>query len=143
MNSDPVVCPAIIFSDLTIREFGTEKISIIGSFAQFNAPQFPFIAPAFHVTFLLTNIQGPMEQLPVTLRIEGKDTGHVIASTTGSISIPPTHTLADIAQIVFGIPPMQIPAPGRYNVHILVRNEAIAERPLFVKSIATSTTEKF
>jgi hypothetical protein len=144
MDAEPVVSPSILFSDLTIREFGTDKISLIGTFSQFNAPRFPFLAPLFHVTVLLTNIKGPIESLPVTIRIEAEGSGHVIASTTGQIPLPATHTLADIAQLVFGIPPTQYQAPGRYDVHVLVRNEPIAKRPLFVKPVVSSTTtEKF
>ena len=34
--------------------------------------------------------------------------------------------------------------PGRYEVHVLVSNEPIGKRPIFVKPAATSTTtEKF
>lgn len=137
---EPVLCPSILFSDLTVREFGTSKISLIGTFAQFNAPQFPFIAPPFHVTLLLTNIQGPIEQLPVTIRIEAEGSGHVVASTTGSVPIPATHGREDVAQIVFGMPPAQYQAPGRHNVLVLVRNEPIGSRPLFIRPLSSSTT---
>jgi len=137
---EPALCPSILFSDLTVREFGTDKISLIGTFSQFNAPRFPFIAPPFHVTLLLTNIRGPIDQLPVTVRIEAEGSGHVIVSTSGSIPIPPTHGLADIAQIVFGLPPTQYQTPGRYEVHVLVRNESIGQRPIFVRPITSATT---
>lgn len=140
MDTDPVICPAILFSDLTIREFGTSKLSIIGTFTQFNAPSFPFLAPQFFVTLLLTNIQGPVDALPVTLRIEAEGSGHVLASTSGMVPIPATHSRSDVAQIIFAIPPTLYQAPGRYDVHVLVRNEHTANLPLFVRPITGTTT---
>jgi len=144
MDTEPVISPSILFSDLTVRESGTDKVSLIGTFSQFNAPRFPFIAPPFHVTVLLTNIRGPIEGLPVTIRIEAEGSGHVVQSVSAPVPIPATHSLTDIAQIVFGIPPTQYQAPGSFEVLVLVRNEAIGKRPLFVKPVVSSTTtEKF
>jgi hypothetical protein len=140
VDTDPVLCPAILFSDLTIREHGTSKLSIIGTFTQFNAPSFPFLAPQFFVTLFLTNIQGPVDGLPVTLRVEAQGSGHVLASTSGMIPIPATHSREDVAQIVFAIPPTVYPAPGQYRVHVLVRNEQVANQALFVRPITGTTT---
>jgi hypothetical protein len=140
MDTDPVVSPAILFSDLTIREFGTNKLSIVGTFTQFNAPSFPFLAPQFFVTLFLTNIQGPVEGLPVTLRIEAEGSGHVLASTSGVVPIPDTHTRADVAQFIFAIPPTLYQVAGRYDVQVLVQNEPVAKQALFIKPLASSTT---
>jgi hypothetical protein len=140
MDTEPVICPSIIFSDLTIREAGTDKVSLIGSFTQFNAIQFPFVAPPFHVTVLLTNIQGSGQALPVTMRIEAADTGHVVGSMSGLAVIPSTHTRDDIAQVVFGFPPTQFPGPGKYEVVILIKNEPVGKRSLFIRPTSSSTT---
>jgi hypothetical protein len=142
MDIDPVICPSIIFSDLTIREVGTDKISLIGSFTQFNAAQFPFVAAPFHITVLLSNIQGPVEALPITMRIEAPGSGHVMASMSGLVPIPPTHTRDDIVQVVFGFAPTQFQGPGKYDVVILVRNEPVGKRSLFVKPMSSSTTSQ-
>ena len=140
MDTDPVICPSIIFSDLTVRESGTDKLSLIGCFTQFNAAHFPFVAAPFHVTVLLTNVQGPAEALPITMRIEEPGSGHVIASMSGSAKILANHSREDIAQIVFGFAPTQYPAPGKYDVVVLVKNEVINRRALFIKPISSSTT---
>jgi len=140
MDIEPVLCQSIIFSDLTIREFGTDKITMVGSFTQFNAPHFPFIAGPFHVTVLVTNIPATGEDLPVTIRVEQSGSGHVLASVSGSITLPPTHTREDVAQVVFGFGPTAYVAPGKYDVVVLVKNEPIGKRPLFIKSISSSTT---
>src|SRR5262249_49568445 len=88
-NFEPVVCPAIIFSDGAIREQGTGKLSLIGCFSHFNAPGFPFLSQPFIVTVLLSNIRGPIEHLPVTLRVETPGSAHVLSSVSGEMNIGP------------------------------------------------------
>ncbi len=138
MEMEPVICPAIIFSDSAIREQGTGKLSIIGSFTHFNAPSTPFLSPLFLVTVLLSNIHGPIDRLPVTLRIETPGTGHVLASVSGELKIEPNITKNEVLEIVFPVGPTPFPQVGSYEIHILVGSESVGKRALFVRSISTN-----
>jgi hypothetical protein len=135
---EPVVCPGIIFSDSAIREQGTGKLSIIGSFAHFNSPGFPFLSPQFIVTVLLSNIRGPIEGLPVTIRIEASGSAHVLASVSGQMNIGPEIGGNEVLEVVFPIPPIAFPQAGTYDVNVLVGSEPINRRPLFVRPISAS-----
>src|SRR5258708_15774037 len=135
---EPVVCPGIIFSDSAIREQGTGKLSIIGSFAQFNSPGFPFLSPQFIVTILLSNIRGPVEALPVTIRIEATGSAHVLVSVSGQMNIGPEITGNEVLEVVFPIPPTMFPQAGTYDVKVLVGSEPINRRQLFIKSVSAT-----
>jgi Family of unknown function (DUF6941) len=131
---EPVVCPGIIFSDSAIREQGTGKLSIIGSFAHFNAPGFPFLSSQFIVTILLSNIRGPIEGLPITVRIEATGSAHVLSSVSGQINLGPEITGNEVLEVVFPIPPVPFQQAGTYDVNVLVGSEFINRRQLFVRS---------
>jgi hypothetical protein len=135
---EPAICPAIIFSDSAIREQGTGKLSIIGSFTHFNSPGFPFLSPQFIVTVLLSNIRGPVERLPVTLRIEAAGSAHVLASVAGEMNVGPEVTQNDTLEIVFPIPPTPFAQAGAYEVNVLVGTEPLNHRALFVRSISAT-----
>jgi len=135
---EPVICPGIIFSDLAIREQGTGKLSLIGCFTHFNAPGFPFLSQQFIATVLLSNIRGPVEHLPVTLRIEAPGSAHVLTSVSGEMNIGAEITQNEILEIVFPIPPTPFQQAGPYEVNVLVGSEALSKRFLFIKSISAS-----
>lgn len=69
LEKEPVLCPGIIFSDGVIREHGTGKLSLIGSFTAYTFPTVPFVAPPFVVTVLVTNLQGRLERFPIAVRV--------------------------------------------------------------------------
>ena len=138
MEIEPVVCPAIIFSDSAIREQGTGKLSIIGSFTHFNAPGTPFLSPLFLVTVLLSNFRGPIERLPITLRIEAPGSAHVLASVSGELKIEPKISPNEILEIVIPVGPTPFPQVGEYEVNILVGTESVGKRALFVRSISAT-----
>jgi hypothetical protein len=138
MDTEPVICPAIILSDTVIKEQGTGKISIIGAFTRLNALSFPFQSPGFVVTVLLLNIKGPVDRIPITVRIEDANSAHVVASVTGHFTTPPDITMDDILEIVAPIPPSFFHSAGKYEVNVLVGTEPLNKRLLLVKA-ATST----
>lgn len=135
---EPVVCPAIIFSDSAIREQGTGKTSLIGCFTHFNAPGFPFLSQQFVVTALLSNIRGPVEHLSVTIRIEAPGSGHVLTSVSGEMNIGPDIAPNEILEVIFPIPPIPFMQAGAYDVNVLVGSEALSKRTLIVKSTSAS-----
>jgi len=138
LDAEPVICPAIILSDGAIREHGTNKVSIIGAFDRLNALSFPFLSPPFTVTVLLSNIAGPVERIPFTVRIEAAESAHVVASVTGHITVPAEITKDEVMEIVAPIPPSTFPSAGKYEVNVLVGTEPLDKRILLVKSITAT-----
>src|SRR5208337_3201349 len=88
MNPHPVLI-GILLSDYVILEQGSGKYSLIGTFNALQSQSFPFIAPNFFVTVLLTNLPQKFEQVNVAVRIESPKSGHVLTSAAGNIK-PPT-----------------------------------------------------
>ena len=123
-QAEPKVCDGIVFSDAVIREEGTGKHSIIGSFQHFTIPKVPFLAPPFFVTVTFTNLRPPLEKLHLTVRMEDSKTGHVVASSGIEIGFAREPDLTDVFEIPIQMPPTQILA-GVYKVVVLADNEVI------------------
>ena len=87
MELEPVLAPNIILSDGAIRELGTNKISFIGTFHNFNCPHFPFQSPPFFVTVSLTNLRGKLERFKIAIRIEHK-ASNLVAASAAIVEIP-------------------------------------------------------
>jgi hypothetical protein len=136
-NIEPALCPAIILSDSVIREHGTGKLSMIGSFTTYNFPIFPFMAPPFVVTVLVTNLEGRLERFPITVHIEAARTGHVLASAVAELTSDQVVARTEIFEVPIGIPPINYPEPGIYKVKVLAQNESLGDRDLTVRALAT------
>jgi hypothetical protein len=136
METEPALCPAIILSDSVIREHGTGKISLIGSFTTYNFPTFPFVAGPFIVTVLVTNLKGKLDRFPITVRIEGATTGHVLASSVAELTTEKEVPRSEVFEIPVAIPPINYPEAGVYKVVILAQNEPLGSRDLTVRSLA-------
>ena len=137
-NFEPALSQALILSDLVITEVGTNKSSLIGCFTCLNAPKFPFATPLFYVTALVTNIRGKVEQLVVTLRIEDERSGHVSASVSANVGLPPdapAFVPAQIFQVSLPVPPFQVQTAGEYSVLILVNNMQAGKRSLEIRPL--------
>ena len=136
---EPVLVNSIILSDLVIREQGTNKISLIGCFNQFNANKFPFNTPPFFVTAAITNITGKVEgAMSVTAIVEEPKSGHVLSSTPGRLQFskdsPPIPN-SMIFEIPFPVVPFTIPKAGNYAVKVLFNNQELGKRPLTVNQL--------
>jgi hypothetical protein len=136
LRMEPTLCHGIIFSDTVIREQGSGKLSLIGSFTTYNFPAFPFVAPPFVVTVLVTNLEGRLERFPVTVRVEGAHTGHVLASSVAELNTDQAVPRSEIFEIPVGIPPINYPEAGIYKVKVLAQNEPLGERDLTVRTLA-------
>jgi hypothetical protein len=138
MAQEPVLCSGIILSDAVIREHGTGKLSIIGSFSGYNFPSFPFAAPPFVATVLLTNLEGVLERFPVTVRIELARISHVLASSVSEVTVDRQVQRAEIFEVPIAIPQVNYPEAGIYKVRVLAQDEALGQRDLIVRPLATS-----
>lgn len=136
---EPVVLDAIMLSDSTIREVGTNKLSLIGCFSFFNAAAFPFPAPNFFVTPFITNLSGIQKRINVTVRIEDPNTGHVAMSASGTLETTgdgqefPRTFIFDRSFPFIGV---IFPGAGMYKIQILVNSEPIGNREFEVKAIS-------
>jgi hypothetical protein len=146
-DSEPTALPFIIFSDAVIREEGTGKISLIGTFEFFNAPSFPFQCPPFFATVGITNVQlsrapgeGPKE-INMNVRVEDPKSGHVFGNATGKVGVVEGKTVEREAVIHLPLPfpPMTFIAPGSLRVVLSVDNERLAERILRILSASGAT----
>jgi len=138
MQSDPTIVPAIVLSDHVVREQGTGKLSLIGSFQGFNFPQFPVKFGRFFATASITNLRG-QEQLRIVCRVEMTSSGHVLASASGTIT--PKDKAAydpdDVVDLAFPFADIVFSEPGKYSVVVLINNEEIGRRPFFVRPITS------
>jgi hypothetical protein len=139
MNFEPALTQGIVFSDLVIREQGTGKNSIIGSFQVYNLPQFPFAVPPFFITAFLTNVPAEVTNLDMTARIENPQNGAVLASSSIKVSFQRPSDRNESNEVVLPILNLAFPAAGLYKAVILANNEKVGERNLFVRDIRAST----
>lgn len=139
--SDAVIEPFIVFSDTVIREGGTGKLSFIGTFDQWNSPNFPFRAPAFVVTVRLTNLVGQLSKVRVTFRAEERGTGHVIASAGAEINSEREFSRSDAIELPIKIPTIQFQHSGEYELVVLVNNEPLGKRVFKVNALTQGTTQ--
>ncbi len=139
---EPALLKSIMLSDTVIREGGTNKLSLIGIFAQFNASKFPFQIPLFYATPFITNLSGTHESIAVVLRIENPSTGDVLASASGTIqpgeagSEPAPIDRDVIFEIPYPFPGVVFPEAGRYVIKALINGEEIGERFFKVLSVS-------
>ena len=137
MNSDPTLTLGIVFSDLSIREQGSGKNTLVGSFGAYNLPQIPCAVPPFFATAFITNVSGDIKELNVTARVENPQNGIVLASTAAKIQFSRPPARDDVTEISIPIFNLAFPAPGLYKVVISVNNEKVGERNLPVNDSRT------
>jgi hypothetical protein len=134
MEIEPTVIPNINFSDGVIREQGTGKLTLIGTFQHFNVQQFPFQPAPFFVTVALANLRGKLQGFKIAIRLQDKSSGHVVASTSGEIGSAAELKSTDIIQVPFQITGI-FHSPGIYSLVVLAQSEEIGSCDLLVKPV--------
>jgi len=138
MNSEPTLTQGIIFCDQIIREQGTGKISYIGTFHNYNLPQFPVQIPPFFVSAFISNITEANE-IDVTTRIENPKNGMVMSSIAVKVAFQKKPERNEMHEIYMPIFNLVFHEAGLYKAVILVNNEKVGERDLLVRDIRAST----
>lgn len=136
MEIEPALAPNIILSDSAIREVGTNKISLIGTFHNVNVPVFPFNI-LFFVTPSISNLRGKLDRAKVAIRIEDKSSSLVVASAAIEIGSPNDIKPSDVVQIPIPIG-CSFGSAGLYSVVVLFQNEVIGSRDLTVLALTTT-----
>ncbi len=151
------VCISIILSDLVIREQGTGKLSLIGTFTHFNAEEFPFAAPPFCITALVTNVPANAFPLQVEVRVEDPsvpeveaDAGppavddsadeadvpqRILIAAGGQVGLHPDapHQPDDIVELPIQLAGCAFPHAGAFRVTVRVNDEEIGFRVIKVR----------
>jgi hypothetical protein len=138
MEIEPTLTPNVNFSDGVIREHGSGKLTLIGTFHVFNVPKFPFQPPPFFVTVSLSNFRGKLDHFKIAIRIEEKSSGYVVASAGGEIATQSEIKQTETVQIPFQLTGI-FPSAGLYSVIVLAQGEPIGSRDLIVNPITTAT----
>ncbi len=139
MEIEPTITPNITFSDGVIREHGSNKLTLIGTFHQFTAPRFPFQPLPFFVTICLSNLRGKLDHYKTAIRIEEKSSGFVVASAGGEIGTSDEIKSTDTVQVPFQVTGI-FPSPGLYSVIVMAQGEPVGSRDLVVNAITNVGT---
>ena len=142
MQIEPALTPGIIFSDMVIREAGSNKLSLIGCFQRFTLPRFPAQTGLWFATVGVTRLRGTVAAFNVTARIEIAESAHVISSSNANIQLPENSPPLQ-PDLVFEVPlpfaGVVFQNPGKYAVVILVDTEEVGRRILEVAPVTQST----
>ena len=140
VQQEPVVISAIMLSDHVLREAGSNKLSLIGCFATWNAPAFPFPCPPFFITPFLSNFRTVSGTIEVTVRIE-TPAKHVVWSAMAKIDFrasPETTPPDALIDIPFQAVGVSFPQAGRYTIRVFVDSDEIAYRDFTVRPVTTT-----
>ena len=124
----PIVL-ALVLCDTIIREVGTNKLSLIGTFNNIFAQNFPCVHPNISVYVAITEVHG---RVPCELRMTSLDQGNVVFKLPGQIEFGgPTH----VAELVFQLQQVRFDQPGAYAVEFWGGGTLLVSRKLNVQKM--------
>jgi hypothetical protein len=129
LKSEPVAISAILLSDSSIVEQGTQKRSVIGCFEQISLPKLPSPYGRFWVTAWISNIVGTLSEMTLTTRIQEKS-GHVVFSSGTKIQFPRETSFDNTVTLAFSTPidGITFPRTGIYTIVVLLNGEEVGKR---------------
>jgi len=131
---NPQLGVGIIFSDGVIREHGTGKLTIVGSFEAFNAVAFPFQAPPFLVTLLLEGL--PVnEQVEARVTLESQDKLK-LADITGQLRVDDALYDGGRIELPLPFPPITFQNPGSYALKVFINGQNVGQRAVAVRPVS-------
>ena len=117
---------AMLLCDLTIREQGTGKISLIGVFENISAARFPVVHRALSVYAKLTDAEG---DYTIRLELVRLDDSQVVANGTLRA------TFADRmspGELIFNLENLGLDKPGRYEFRLFADDRFVAAKSFTV-----------
>jgi hypothetical protein len=124
---------ALVLCDTIIREVGTNKLSLIGTFHNLFASAFPCTHPTLSIYVAITEVHG---RVPCELRMTSLEDSKTIFRLPGQIEFSgPTH----VAELVFQLQQIQFAHAGVYAVEFWVGNEILTSRRLNVQKMTPQT----
>ena len=131
-SANPPILLALMLCDTIIREEGSHKYSLIGTFNSIFARSFPCVHPSFSVYLALTDGRG---QVPCTLRMLELESGKEVFALKGTVDFKdPT----GVAEIPFLIHQVRFPKPGEYALEFQADGELLGTRKLRIQKAKQS-----
>ncbi len=125
---NPPVLLAMVLCDATIREVGTNKLTLIGTFNGLYANSFPCTHPSLSVYVALTDGRGVVS---CKLRMTSMTTGNELFSLPGQVDFKdPT----GVAEMVLQIQQIRFEEAGDFSLEFLADDELLCSRKLRVQS---------
>ncbi len=119
---------AMVLCDTIIREMGTNKLSLIGTFNGLFAQRFPCTHPSLSVYVVLTNGRG---RVPCLLRMTSLEEGKEVFAYPGRVEfVDPL----SVIELDFKIQQLRLEQPGEYSIEFVADGEFLGSRKLRVKS---------
>ena len=126
---NPPLLLALLLCDSTIREAGSGKISLIGTFNSLFAHNFPCVHPSMSVYAALSDGRG---KVPCELRMTCLESGARVFGVNGSIDFKdPT----SVAELCFQFNQMPLQQAGIYSIEFFANDELLGTRKLKVDQV--------
>lgn len=120
---------ALVLCDTIIREQGTNKLSLIGTFNSLSSATFPCVHGTFWVYIAITEGRGRHTS---KLRITSLTSGDVIFELPGEIEFAgPT----SVGELVFQLNGIRFDTPGMYAVEFWSGDHLLSSRKIHVQKI--------
>lgn len=120
---------AIILCDTVIREVGTNKLSLIGTFNSIFANNFPCTHPSLNVYIALTGGHGRMS---CKLRMTSPADNSPVFDLPGQIDFGGPSA---VGELVFQLQQLRFPEPGPYSIEFWGGTDLLASRKLNVQKV--------
>lgn len=119
----PIVL-ALVLCDTIIREAGSNKLSLIGTFNGIFANTFPCVHPSLSVYIAITEGRGRVQcKLRMTSLVDNK----IIFELPGQIEFGgPT----SVGELVFQLQQIRFEEPGIYSIEFWAQDDLLASRKL-------------
>jgi hypothetical protein len=123
----------MLLCDLTIREAGTGKISLIGVFEDISAAAFPVVHRGLAVYTKLADAEG---EYTIRLELVRLDDSHVLAQGTLTATFASRMTPGEM---VFNLENLGFERPGRYEFRLYAADRFVAAKSFRVVAATTPT----
>jgi hypothetical protein len=117
---------AMLLCDLTIREHGSGKISLIGVFENISAARFPVVHRALSVYAKLTDAEG---DYTIRLELMRLEDSHVVAQGTLKATFADRMTPGEL---IFNLENLGLEKPGRYEFRLYADERFVAGKSFTV-----------
>ena len=117
---------AMLLCDLTIREHGSGKISLIGVFENISAARFPVVHRALSVYAKLTDAEG---DYTIRLELVRLEDSHVVAQGTLKATFADRMTPGEL---IFNLENLGFERPGRYEFRLHADGRFVAAKSFTV-----------
>jgi hypothetical protein len=123
----------MLLCDLTIREQGSGKISLIGVFENISAARFPVVHRALSVYAKLTDAEG---DYTIRLELVRLEDSHVVAQ--GTLQATFADRMAP-GELIFNLENLGLEKPGRYEFRLFAEERFVAGKSFTVIQTGTTT----